>query len=269
VSRTLSWRRHALAGVALCVTAAVAACGSGGNQPNSGQATHSAASVIGGAPSTAPSGAASGGGGDSGGGGSNTPTYPSDAKSYGLAFLQALARGDQNLLKSLGVNSAVAQVTDGFYNNLDSQWAYQSCGPDGNYPTDTTKTDCMYINENGDVMTVEINKSQLAGAAAVMSALLDKTTYPNDPGQYTTEMLTAFENANINRVLRLSNSVVRSNLTCKLASHSTSTQPDPTDNTTVDVTVNDVTTGHQYAFQVLTQPGNKAHAIKKFIGKQC
>jgi hypothetical protein len=272
VSRTLSWRRRVLAGAALCVTAAVAACGSGGNQPNSAPTTtHSAASAIGGAPSTAPSTAASGGGnrGNSGGGGSNTPTYPSDAKSYGFAFLQALAQGDQNRLKSLAVNGAVAQVTDGFYNNLNSHWAYQSCGPDGNYPTDTTKTNCVYINDNGDVITVEINKSQLGGAAAVMSALLDKTTYPSDPGQYTTEMLTAFENGNINRVLRLSNSGVRSSLTCKLESHTTSTQPDPTDTTTVDVKVDDGNAGHQYTFQVLAQPGNKANAIKKFISKQC
>jgi hypothetical protein len=280
VARTPIWRRRLLAVGAAGITAlALAACGSGTNPPAPAETTHTGDSFIGAAPSGAPSATSTGSGGGNnsgggnGGGGNNTPTYPKDAKSYALAFLQALAQGDQNRLKSLGVNGAVAQVTDGFYNNLNANWAYQSCGPDPNNPSDANEIACVYINDNGDIMTVTMNKSQLGGAAAVLSALLDKTTYPSDISGYVTELFTAFQNGNANRVLRLGNSTVKGKLTCNLPEGVT---PDasatPIDGQYSSFSIHGSsagTSGLMYQFKVLTAPGGKAHAVADVLKKVC
>jgi hypothetical protein len=237
----------------------VAACGSGGNQPNSAPTTHSAASVIGGAPSTASSAPASGGG-DSGSGGSNTPTYPTDADSYGLAFLRALAQHDSARLTLLAVQSVVGQVADNYY-NVNAQWINRSCGQDPNDPANPTKIQCIYDNANGDEITLVLNKSQLGAPTAVLSTSLEKTTYPADANGYVTALYGAYLNGNNNRVVRLSSSSVKAGITCKMAGYTPAPPQSNADGTTtikldgdgvdigkeVSFTVNDSLLGHPYA----------------------
>ncbi len=271
---TPTWRWRMLAATAIAITTlAVGACASNGGSgtPTASPTTPNGDGFIGGAPSGSPTPSTRTGGSTStgSGGGTSGPTFPKDAKSYGLAFLQAMAAGDQNRMKTLAVMAAVAQVGDGFYDNVNAQWTYRSCGPNPNNPADANQIACVYDNAHGDEITVVMNKTQLGGSAAVLEVPLEKTTYPNDAAQYTGEMLFAFENGNGNRVLRLSNTSVKNSLTCKLESHMPSVKPHSGDSSTVDVTISDGNAGHEYVFQVLAAPGNKSNAVKAFISKQC
>jgi hypothetical protein len=242
VARIHAWRRRVLAGAALGLTFAAAACGSGGNHPTSASTTtHPANSVIGGSPSGAPSaentgtGGNGGGGGNSGGGsgggGSTTPTYPSDAKSYGLAFLKAMGQHDSGRLTVLAVQSVVGQVADNYY-NVNTQWTNRSCGQDPNDPANPAKIACVYDNANGDEITLGLNKSQLGAPTAVLTASLQKTTYPTDATGYATELFGAYVDGNTNRVVHLSSTAVKNGLTCKMAGYTPAPPKANSDGTT-------------------------------------
>jgi hypothetical protein len=282
VACTHAWRRRVLAGAALVLTMTAAACGSGGNHPTSASTTtHPANSVIGGSPSSAPSaentgtGGNGGGGGSSGGGsgggGSTTPTYPSDAKSYGLAFLQAMGQHDSSRLTVLAVQSVVGQVADNYY-NVNTQWTNRSCGQDPNDPANPTKIACVYDNANGDEITLGLNKTQLGAPTAVLTASLEKTTYPTDPTSYVQGLFSAYQSGNINRVVRLSNSTVKGKLACMLSEGTTTDVPTAIDATYTSLTIRGATAstgGYYYTFKVLTSPGGKAGAVKDITAKAC
>ncbi len=273
MASTPTWRLRVIAGTAVAITtlALGAACSKSGGTPTAVQTTTSGDTYFGGAPSASASASAgntgggnNGGSGNNGGGGNSGPTYPNDAKSYGLAFLQAVSSGDKDRIKALAVNGAVAQVSDGFYNNLNGQWTYRSCGPDSNDPGDQNKTSCVYDNGVGDEMIVEMNKLQLGAPTAVMSAQLDKTTYPSSPGDYVGELMSAYQNGNNNRVIRLSSGSVKGKLTCNLSGGAMPDPPQQVDGSTSTVQLNGLgpSLGQYYVFTVLTSPGGKANAVK-------
>ena len=192
------WRRRALAGAVVAIAAlGPAACGSKSpGTPSSNPTTPQGDSFIGGALSGTPTATSgndggSGGGGNSGGGGgggsTSTPSFPNDAKSYGLVFLQAMGQHDSARLNLLAVRSVVSQVADSFY-NVNTQWANRSCGQDPNDPANSNKTACVYDNAHGDEITLVLSKTQLGAPTAVLEASLDKTTYPSDPTSYVTQL---------------------------------------------------------------------------------
>jgi hypothetical protein len=278
VARTPIWRRRALAGAAVALSALVlAACGSKSpGTPNSSPTTPQGDSFIGGAPSGSPTasatnGGSGGGGGNSGGGGTTTPTFPTDAKAYGLAFLQAMGQHDSARVKLLAVSSVVSQVADSFY-NVNTQWTNRSCGQDPNDPGNSNKLACVYDNAHGDEMNVVLTKTQLGGPTAVLEVQLDKTTYPSDPTSYVQGLFNAYQNGNINRVVRLSNSTVKSKLACTLSDGITNDPPTTIDGTYSSVTIRGATAstgGYYYTFKVLTSPGDKAGAVKDITAMAC
>jgi hypothetical protein len=275
MSRTSTWRRRVLVGAAgVLATLALAACGSNGGNPNATTTTPSGDTYFGGAPSGSPTptgGATSpSGGGSGGGGGTNTPSYPTDAKGYSVAFLAAWANLDYNRMSDLGVQGAVQQVKDSVNlggGNVNSNWSYRSCNPDQDNPTN--QTDCIFDNAHGDETKIVLNNSQIGHPTAVLQAQLERTTYPGDPGSYVSEFFSAYQNGNVNRVVRLSNTTVKGALDCKLLDGTQQLPPTPLTSDTVSVTLTGGNAGGSYTFEVLASPGGKAGAVKRVITKSC
>ena len=284
-----TWCRHALAAATIAITAlALAACG--GKNNTSGSSTSGGDSLIGSAPSSSSTpdtagagGAGNGGGAGSGGGGGGTtpvtgggggngganvaPTYPKDAKGYVQELLKAMAQPDYARVSQLAVQSAVQQIKDsinGNGGNPNSQWPYLNCVT-GTGPNQST---CVARNSHGDELTVKLNQLQLGFPTAVTEALLSRTTYPAAPTDYVNALLSAYEEGNQQRMVRLSNDTVKSKITCTFGKQTGST---PIDGTYSKVTVNGlgVDLGKMYEFKVLTNPGGKANAVKEVLSKQC
>ncbi len=255
-------RRPTIA-VALVVCAlGLAACGS--KTPGAGPdgSTSSPDSALGTAPPTTAPPTTGGGGG---GGGTASPLYPKDAKSYGLEVLKAWMNKDYDRLATLANGSGVAQIKDSitFTGLPDSHWTYISCAP----AQDPATTSCIYRNSHGDQVDMAMTISLLGHPLAEQSAMLDRTQYPADPGEYVSDMMGAYANGNMQRVLRLSNSTVKSKLRCSIqvGSHTDVTPGNPY--TTVSYNGHGGNGGSpdyakSYTFTILNQPGGKANAIK-------
>ncbi|MDT5026778.1 MAG: hypothetical protein QOE61_3204 [Micromonosporaceae bacterium] len=273
-----TWCRPALAAATIAITAlAVAACGAKNN--TSGSSTNGGDSSLGSAPSSfsTPDTAAAGGAGSSGatpvtGGGGNggasiAPTYPKDAKAYVQELLKAMAQPNYARISQLAVQSAVQQIKDsinGNGGNPNSQWPYLNCVT-GTGPNQST---CVARNSHGDELTVKLNQPQLGFPTAVIEAPLSRTRYPATPTDYVNALLSAYEEGNQQRMVRLSNDTVKSKITCTFGKQIGST---PIDGTYSKVTVNGlgVDLGKKYEFKVLTNPGGKANAVKEVLSKQC
>jgi hypothetical protein len=269
---TTTWRRRALAAVALA-TLALTGCGSKdpGTPSSSNQTPSGGSGELGGAPSASATGGGgatttSGGGSGGGGGGNAAPTYPKDAKAYTQELLKAMAKPDYTRISQLAVQAAVQQVKDsinGTGGNPNSSWPYVNCTAAG-----ASATSCVARNNNGDQLTVGLNNTQLGFPTAVTEALLDRTTYPNDPGNYVTGLLDGAAKGNQQRVLRLSNDSVKGKVSCDFGKQISVTMIDSTySKVTVDGLGVDL--GKKYEFKVLTAPGGKANAVKEVLAKQC
>jgi hypothetical protein len=258
MARTLS-RRSAVAAVAI-VALGLTACGK--NDPGAvGSGPPSGDQQIGGAPpaSTTPTPAAT----PTRGGGKQTPLYPRDARSYGQEFLRAWNTRNFTRLGQLGDTGAVQQVRDSIDNNglPNTQWTHIRCGPTEQMPTNTT---CVFRNAHGDETALEMINMKLGAQNAVTKAPLDRTRYPDDPVGYVSALLGAHTAGNTQRVLRLSNSVVRRNLTCTLSGGSTS-RLELIDSmySRVIVSGEGPELGKSYMFKVFAQPGGKPNAVKE------
>jgi hypothetical protein len=274
-----TWCRPALAAATIAITAlAVAACGAKNN--TSGSSTSGGDSSIGSAassPSTPDTAAVGGvgssgatpvtGGGGGNGGASVAPTYPKDAKAYVQELLKAMAQPNYARISQLAVQSAVQQIKDsinGNGGNPNSQWPYLNCVT-GTGPNQST---CVARNSHGDELTVKLNQLQLGFPAAVIEAPLSRTTYPATPTDYVNALLSAYDEGNQQRLVRLSNDTVKSKITCTFGKQIGATPIDGT-YSTVTVTGLGVDLGKKYEFKVLTNPGGKANAVKEVLSKQC
>jgi hypothetical protein len=193
------------------------------------------------------------------------PTYPKDAKSYSLELLKAWGQKDYNRLGQLAIQSAVQQIRDSvtFGGVPNTQWTYISCGPDT-----SNSTICIFRNAHGDQTAIKLTNTQLGFPTAVTEAPLERTVYPGDPVSYVSELFTAQSNGNQQRVLRLSNSTVKSKMSCTFG-YSASTVAIDSTYTRVILNGLGVDLGKLYEFKVLSNPGGKAGAVKEVLAKSC
>jgi hypothetical protein len=221
----------------------------------------------------APTGAAStttnpNGNGGGGGGGSNTPTYPKDAKDYGLAVIAAWMGQQWDRLQTLTSPAGFSQIKDSVTAQglPDPNWTFISCAP--NPDASATSTICIYRNDHGDETDIAMDNASLGHPLAAQQIPLDRTTYPSDPGSYVNTMMSALINGNKQRVVRLANSTVQSKLTCVISSQTETVTPNGS-NSTVLVAGLGGDLGKSFTFTVLTQPGGKAHAISAVNSVTC
>lgn len=139
--------------------------------------------------------------GSGGGGGNNgAPTYPKSAKDYAQALLQAFGKNDKTRLGQLASQGAVLQLQS--QTGLDPNWTvHVSCGPDG-----SGYTQCVFRNGHGDVASVRLDNAKLGSPMAGTEALIDRTTYSTDAGQYASTFALAWKEGNTERMRRLSSS---------------------------------------------------------------
>lgn len=262
-----TWRRRAVTTIAVAVTAlGMAACG-GDDEP--GGATPSGTSQLGDAPPAsadptgspgpaAPTAAPTNGG-------NNGPVYPKGAKAYAQELLKAWAGPDYTRLGQLAIQSAVQQIRDSvdFGGKPNGQWTHIACGPSG-----AGFTRCVFRNAHGDEVRITMNDAQLGFPTAITEVPLERTEYPASPTTYVGNLLTAYRDGNQQRVLRLSNSTVKSQLTCAFNG---STGVEMIDGTYSKVTLTGlgVDLGKEYQFKVLTLPEGKAGAVKEVLSKAC
>jgi len=199
----------------------VSGCGSKDKQPTATPSFDTSVTSSGATPSERPGtgsspapGASTGGGG----GGPAAPTYPKSAKDYAQALLQAFGKNDKTRLGQLASQGALLQLQT--QTGLDPNWTvYVSCGPDG-----SAHTQCVFRNGHGDVASVRVENAKLGSPMAGTDALIDRTTYSTDPGQYASTFALAWKDGNTERMRRLSNSTVVSFFNGKTKAIAYSTQ---------------------------------------------
>jgi hypothetical protein len=141
--------------------------------------------------------------------GNQGPTYPTNAKAYAQALLAAWGAKDNNRINQLANQAAAQQIADG--GNPNNQWnTFVACSPDGN-----AYTVCTFRNAHGDEVKVRLSNPLLGKPAAATEALMNKTTYPSNAGDYGGEFLDAWRNGNTDRMKRLSGNSVVSTFTGK------------------------------------------------------
>jgi hypothetical protein len=268
MARTVTWRT-AVAAFALCALG-LTACGKA-DPGAAASAPPPGDQQIGGAPpastSATPTPTRSGGGG--GGGGNQGPTYPRDARTYAQEFLRAWGARNYNRLGQLGDAGAVQQVRDSVDTGgvPNTQWTYIRCGPAEQNPGYTA---CTFRNAHGDESVLEMQDAKLGSPKAVTKAPLDRTSYDGDPASYVSDMLRAHGEGNRQRVLRLSNSTVRGQLTCDMSGGSVAIVT-PIDGmySKVKLEGGGSDLGKSYEFKVLSQPGGKPNAVKEVLNNGC
>jgi hypothetical protein len=262
MARTHVWRRAASVAIAAATAVTLAACGQGGD--NNPGPTPTGDSQIGGAPPT--SGPPGGTPGPTPGStqGNNGPVYPSGARSYGQEVLRAWNRKDYNRLGQLGNDALVQQIKDSVnFNGLPNpQWTYIRCGPSEQAPGFTT---CVFRNAHGDETAIKVENAKLGKPKAATEAMLERTTYPEQPDSYAQQLLTAHGNGNVQRVRRLSNGTVAGKLTCAFAGTVNFTMPVDDTYSKVSLVGSGSDLGKSYEFTVLKAPGGKANAVKDVV----
>jgi len=184
VGSTTRRRRAAILSTAatLALALSLAACGKGAGNPSPADSGNAA---LGNAPSSSasPSGGTTSGGTGTGGGGGGTgastgnsgPTYPKDAKSYGLEILKALGNKDYTRMGELADANTVSYAKQ--YANKNASWTNTDCGTSG--PTST----CNYYNQTGDIATVgmitaTLGKERAGNSVSVEGGTYDKAAQP-------------------------------------------------------------------------------------------
>jgi hypothetical protein len=173
----------AAAAMALALT--LTACGSNPNPSDSGNAAlgNAPSSSASASPGTSPSNAGTNSGGTGGGsGGGSGPSYPKDAKSYGLEILKAVAAKDYTRLGNLADANTVNYSKQ--YASKNASWTNTNCDLSG------PQTNCYYYNQTGDVAQVGMTTAKLGNPGAGTLVYLDQSTFPNDPSSY----VSAFSN---------------------------------------------------------------------------
>jgi hypothetical protein len=158
---------------------ASASGGQAGNVPASGEAD---GGVGGGSTATSGTG---GGGGTGTGGGTQAPTYPSDAKTYGLEFLKAWGAKNNSRMVQLSSSNTASYVTSQ-YGNPNAQWTNYNCVPDPTYAT------CTYINATGDTTRVMVQNLVLGKPNAISSVTYERTDIPKDAPGYAQNFTSAW-----------------------------------------------------------------------------
>jgi len=180
-------RAALLAATAVLAALTLTACGkSGGTTPAATTDPAAGNGRIGDVPSESASPTSgSGNGGGIGGGGTQAPTFPSDAKGYGLEILKAWAGKNNTRLATLVDSNSVNQIaTYGFPN---SQWTYYTCIPDPTYNR------CSYTNGSADVVTMSITNALLGKPKAGSTITYTHNGIPTNTSDYVAQFISAWQ----------------------------------------------------------------------------
>jgi len=217
-----------LAATAVLAALTLTACGkSGGTTPTPTTDPANGNGRIGEIPSgsASPTSGTGNGGGNGGGATQAAPTFPSDAKAYGLEILKAWAGKNNTRLATLVDSNSVTQIAGfGFPN---SQWTNYLCNPDPTY------TNCTYTNASGDVVRLILTNALLGKPKAGSAITYDKANIPKDPAGYAMAFVYAWSNDNYPGMAVLSNSSVVSHFqgAAKFQGHTTQPTRPCTNNT--------------------------------------
>lgn len=132
--------------------------------------------------------------GSGNGGGNNTPTYPTNAKSYAQALLSAWGSRNSSRIDQLADQATVQQIKDSGHPN--ASWTYIYC--DG----DDVHTVCVFRNAHGDVANVKILESQLGHPVAAVEAHVVPTEYATAATDYVSAFVSAWQQGNKQRLQR-------------------------------------------------------------------
>jgi hypothetical protein len=125
------------------------------------------------------------------------PVYPATAKAYAEAVLAAWK---QKQIAKLG-DLTTALVQDQIISipgPPNQDWAYQRCD------SAAGSTYCVFINADGDVITLRLTNTLLGKAHAATEVKLNQTEYSSDAKQYVQAFVEAWRNGNTRRMLALS-----------------------------------------------------------------
>jgi hypothetical protein len=172
---------------------ALTACGSNSPQGPTGDPTGQG--QVGDAPSGTATASADGtpaattttSGGGGGGGGNQGPTYPNNAKDYGLAVLKAIDDNNTTRVVDLAdLNTAQYNLVTHQNYNLNGTWTNVVCDDNG------ASNACRYFNQKGNLAHVIVEKAKLGQAHAVSAVSIDGSNLPTTAGSYVTGFLFAW-----------------------------------------------------------------------------
>jgi hypothetical protein len=128
---------------------------------------------------------------------SPTTAFPATARLYAEAVLLAWRTKQYGQLGELTTAAVLSQLQTTA--NVEPNWAYVSCqGAAGS-------SYCMFINADGDAVTLRLDNQLLGRARATTEVKLDQTTYSNNAVEYVKAFIEAWRNANTKRMAALAN----------------------------------------------------------------
>jgi hypothetical protein len=178
-----------LAGVVVCLVA-LTACGSGNNQPNAqATSTGTGQGQAGGVTSTPPSGPTTSrttATTDTSAGNPGS-SYPTSAKDYGLAMLQAIAGANDSKIVDLSSLNTANYIQAQNYKSKNGSWTWTDCSSGG-------AQSCNYYNQTGDFATIGVDTSKLGKSGAVTSVYIQGGNFATDAGSYVNAFVFAWIN---------------------------------------------------------------------------
>jgi hypothetical protein len=200
--------RRCLLATTMAAALALTACGGTGAPGNPSSTGDSGSGQLGEAgspsPGTSPDGGTGGtgntGGTGGGGGGNQAPTYPSDAKTYGLEILKAWGNKDYTRFGNLADANSVNQAKS--YGDRNTSWTHVFCQVSG------ANNDCRYYNATGDIVQIWMTTAKLGSAGAGNLFSMQYGSIPNNVGDYVGHFITAWSNGDYAAMVLFSNPTV-------------------------------------------------------------
>jgi len=128
---------------------------------------------------------------------SPTATFPASARLYAEAVLLAWRTKQYSQLSELTTTAVLSQLQTTA--NVEPNWTYVDCqGAAGS-------SYCLFINADGDAVTVRLDNQLIGRARAATEVKLDQTTYSNNAVEYVKAFIEAWRNANTKRMAALAN----------------------------------------------------------------
>lgn len=125
------------------------------------------------------------------------PAYPSTARAYAEAVLDAWRQKQVPRLGDLTTPLVQDQILS-IPGPPDQAWSHDRCD------AAIGSMYCVFINNDGDVITLRISNQLLGKAHAAYEVALDQTEYSLDAKQYAQAFVEAWRNSNTKRMLAMS-----------------------------------------------------------------
>jgi hypothetical protein len=120
-------------------------------------------------------------------GGNPGSSYPTSAKDYGLAILQAIAAGNDSKIVDLSSLNTANYIQAQNYKSKNGSWTWTDCSSGG-------AQSCSYYNQTGDFAHVGLDTSKLGNSSAVTSVDIQGENFATDAGSYVNAFVFAWIN---------------------------------------------------------------------------